>query len=145
MPYLLDTNALTQLLKRSPGVVERYRGALQSGEPIYLSVVADYQLKRGLLHLGATRQLQQLDGQFKAVLPWAPVSEATWDQAAHLGAECRRQGRPHDEDGDLLLAAQAKALGAVVVTRNTRDFADLQVPVESWKRDKGTLEKDKGT
>lgn len=81
MPYLLDTNALTQLLKRSPGVVDRYRSALDRGEPVYLSAVVYYEVKRGLLHLGATRQLQHLD----------------------------------------------------VNTRNTRDFADLQVVVENWE------------
>ncbi len=29
-----------------------------------------------------------------------------------------------DDDGDLLIAAQASALGAVAVTRNARDFVD---------------------
>jgi len=133
MPYLLDTNVITQLLRRTPGIVGRYRAALARGEVIYLSAVVYYEMKRGLLHVGATRQLRQLDEHFKNVLQWAPVSDANWNQAAHFWAECRRQGRPHDDDGDLLIAAQANALGAVVVTRNTRDFADLQVAVENWE------------
>lgn len=133
MPYLLDTNVLTQLLRRTAGVVDRYRSALQRGEPVYLSVVVYYEVKRGLLHVGAPRQLRQLEEDFKDVLPWATVSDEMWDRAARLWAECRRQGRPHDDDGDLLLAAQAEALGAVVVTRNIRDFMDLRVPVENWE------------
>ena len=133
MPYLLDTNVLTQLLRRTPGVVDQYRSALRRGEPVYLSTVVYYEVKRGLLHVGASRQLRQLDEDFKNVLPWATVTDAMWDRAAHVWAQCRRQGRPHDDDGDLLLAAQAEALGAVLVTRNTRDFIDLQVPVENWE------------
>ena len=133
MPYLLDTNVLTQLLKRAPQVVGRYRIALERGEPVYLSAVVYYEAKRGLLHVGATNQLRQLDENFKDVLPWVNVSDAAWDRAAHLWADCRRQGRPHDDDGDLLIAAQAIALGAVVVTRNTRDFADLHVTIENWE------------
>ena len=133
MPYLLDTNVVTQLLKRNPRVVERYRRALELGEQIYFSAVVYYEIKRGLLHLGAEKQLRQLDEEFKNVLYWAPVSDATWDRAAHLWAECRRQGKPHDDDGDLLIAAQAYQLGAVVVTRNTRDFIDLQIGVENWE------------
>lgn len=78
-----------------------------------------YEVKRGLLHVGAVRQLRQLEEDFKNVLPWAPVTDAMWDRAAQLWAQCRRQGRPHDDDGDLLLAAQSQALGAVIVTRNT--------------------------
>jgi len=133
MPYLLDSNVVTQLLKRTPGVVERYRSALGRGESVYLSVVVYYEVKRGLLHADAPRQLRQLDEDFRSVLPWATVTDAMWDRAAQLWAACRRQGRPHDDDGDLLLAAQAQTLGAVVVTRNTRDFADLGVPVENWE------------
>lgn len=133
MPYLLDTNALTQLLKRTPHVAGRYRNALERGEPVYLSAVVYYEVKRGLLHVGATNQLRQLDENFKNVLPWVTVSDAVWDRAAYLWADCRRQGRPHDDDGDLLIAAQAITLGAVVVTRNTRDFADLRVTVENWE------------
>jgi len=133
MSYLLDTNVVRQLLRRKAGIVDRYRGALGRGEAVYLSVVVYYEVKRGLLHVGASRQLRQLDEDFKRVLPWATVSDGIWDRAAQLWADSRRQGRPHDDDGDLLLAAQAEALGAVLVTRNTRDFIDLQLPVENWE------------
>ena len=131
MTYLLDSNVLTQLLRRNAQVVERYRSTLRRGELVYLSAVVYYEVKRGLLHVGATTQLRRLDEDFKAVLRWGTVSDATWDKAAELWAECRRQGRPHDDDGDLLIAAQAIALGAVVVTRNARDFVDLQGTVEN--------------
>lgn len=102
MPYLFDTNVVTQLLRRNPRVVERYRHALERGEQIYLSAVVYYEVKRGLLHVRATKQLHQLDEDFRNVLQWAQVSDAAWDRAASLWAECRRQGKPHDDDGDLL-------------------------------------------
>jgi predicted nucleic acid-binding protein len=133
MSYLLNTNVVTQLLKRTPRVVERYRHALERGEQVYLSAVVYYEVKRGLLHVGAAKQLRQLDEDFRNVLQWAPVSDETWDRAAYLWAECRRQGKPHDDDGDLLIATQAHLLGAVVVTRNTRDFIDSQISVENWE------------
>lgn len=133
MPYLLDTNVVTQLLKRTPRVVETYRLALGRGEQVYLSAGVYYEVKRGLLHVGAAKQLRQLDENFRNVLQWAPVSDATWDRAAYLWAECRRQGKPHDDDGDLLIAAQAYLLEAMLVTRNSRDFIDFQISVENWE------------
>jgi len=133
MPYLLDTNVVTQLLKRTPRVVESYRHALEQGEQVYLSAVVYYEVKRGLLHLGAAKQLRQLDEDFRNVLRWAPVSDAAWDQAAYFWAECRRQGKPHDDDGDLLIAAQAHLLGVALVTWNTRDFIDFQISTENWE------------
>lgn len=89
MPYLLDTNVVTQLLKRNPGVVEKYRRTLELGEQVYLSAVVYYEIKRGLPHLGATKQLRQLDEDFKDVLYWAPVSDATTVRA-RVGRPCRR-------------------------------------------------------
>jgi predicted nucleic acid-binding protein len=83
--------------------------------------------------VGATNQLRQLDETFKNVVRWVTVTDAAWDRAAYLWADCRRQGRPHDDDGDLLIAAQAIALGAVVVTRNITDFVDLHVTIENWE------------
>lgn len=133
MAYLRDTNVVTQLLKRTPGVVERYRDALERGEQVYLSAVVYYETKRGLLHLGAVKQLRQLDEDFRHVLQWVPVFDETWDRAAYLWAESRRQGKPHDDDGDLLIAAQAHLLGATIVTRNTKDFSDFQISVENWE------------
>lgn len=133
MAYLLDTNVVTELLKRNAHVVNRYRSALENGEQVYFSAVAYYEIKRGLLHLGASRQLRQLDEDFKNVLLWISVSDEAWDRAAQLWAECRKQGRPHDDDGDLLIAAQANLLGATVVTRNTKDFSHLQTAIENWE------------
>ncbi len=40
-------------------------------------------------------------------------------------------GRTHD-DADLLIAAFARRLRATVVTNDTGDFADLEVPVVDW-------------
>jgi predicted nucleic acid-binding protein len=133
MPFLLDSNVVTQILRRTPHVVSRYRSTLERGEPVFLSALVHYEVKRGLLHLQAGQQLRRLEEDLKGALPWAPVTDADREKAAELWAECRRVGRPHEDDGDLLIAAQAAALGATVVTRNTRDFADLHVTTENWE------------
>ena len=64
--------------------MEKYRRTLELGEQVYLSAVVYYEIKRGLLHLGAAKQLRQLDHDFKDVLYWAPVSDATWDRTRRL-------------------------------------------------------------
>jgi predicted nucleic acid-binding protein len=50
--------------------------------------------------------------------------------AAQLWAD-RRFGRTHD-DADLLIAAFARRLRATVVTNETGDFSDLEVPFVDW-------------
>ena len=60
------------------------------------------------------------------VVRWLDAQAA--DAAAALAAERRRQGRPVDTR-DTFIAGIAVANRATVVTRNTRHFSDLPVPV----------------
>ena len=57
-----------------------------------------------------------------------------WVEAAGLWADRRRHGRTHD-DADLLIAAFARRLRATLVTNNTADFTDRDVPVIDWTAD----------
>jgi len=58
-----------------------------------------------------------------------------WVEAATLWAEQRRRGGPHD-DPDLLIAAFTLRLQATLITNNTGDFADLDVPIVDWTVDR---------
>src|SRR4029434_11237491 len=55
--YLLDTNIVTAYLKRHPGVRQRIRAAERAGRPVRLNAVSYYETKRGLLAIGAHKQL----------------------------------------------------------------------------------------
>ena len=57
-----------------------------------------------------------------------------WRGLSYRGADRRRHGRTHD-DADLLIAAFARRLRATLVTNNTADFTDLDVPVVDWTAD----------
>jgi len=52
MPYLLDTNVITQLLKRTSPVVARYRSALGRGERL---IAAQANLLRAVVVTRNTR------------------------------------------------------------------------------------------
>ena len=101
---------------------------LESGNvEIYLPEISDYEVRRGLLHIAlrsrvsTTRSLRRLD-ELGALLEYLPLDTATMRQAAQLWAEARHDGLPtapdHGLDGDVILAAQARGVGGVVVTDN---------------------------
>lgn len=64
-----------------------------------------------------------------------PVTTATWRDAAWLWAHLRRTGQPTADggelDGGVIIAAQARAEDATVITANARHLARL-VPVLDW-------------
>jgi len=127
--YLLDTDIVTAILRKDPQVADRLRAALASNARVFISAVVYYEIKRGLLRRDASRQLAAFEEMVRH-LEWLDVERPHWDAAAALWAESRRVGSPIN-DADLLLAAQARQLRAVVVTDDD-DFNRLDVPCENW-------------
>ena len=128
--YLLDTGPLGLLAHDRP----IHRTPIQSwlvqematGAAVYLSEVADYEVRRELMRLIRTGQLppsriSRLD-QLARFCTYLPVSTAMWRQAAEFWAEARQLGVPTAGaaalDADVLIAAQAAEVNATVVTNN---------------------------
>ncbi len=129
--YLLDTNIISALLKKQDIVERRLRETVVMKEQVFLSAVVHYEAKRGLLKRDARNQMQALE-HLVARFEWCDVIQADWELAARLWVERSKIGRPI-EDADLLIAAQAQRLGAILVTDNEKDFDDLGVKIENWR------------
>jgi toxin FitB len=128
---LLDTGVLGQIChpRKHADVRAWFRSAVQE-HAFLVSELADYELRRELLRLGAVRSLSRLD-ELTRELPYVPITTATWRRAAALWAVARNAGNitapPEALDGDVLVAAQALEEGAIVLTTNTKHFESLSV------------------
>jgi len=114
--------------------------AADPGREVYLPEIADYELRRKLLHLTATgrastRAVERLD-QLRATVVYLPLTTAVMRHAAELWADARTRGLPTaaeaELDGDVILAAQALAVGGTVVTTNPRHLSRF-VPAKTWE------------
>jgi predicted nucleic acid-binding protein len=133
---VLDTGVLSLLTHSNPlPEVHQCRqwlvSLLTGGDTVILPEIADYELRRKLLHINSQRSLRRLD-DLPAQLVYLPISTPMWRTAAELWAMARRRGRlPGREaelSGDVILAAQALSLGdassgVVVATMNMRHLA----------------------
>ncbi len=94
---------------------------LAAGVTVYIPEIIDYEVRRGLLSAGMTHSIMRLD-EFKQVLFYLPLNTTTMLDAANLWALARQQGKsvadPKELDGDVILAAQARQVGAIVITEN---------------------------
>jgi predicted nucleic acid-binding protein len=140
MKVLLDTNVLGILCHRDrerAAALEERLASLQSmtGDPVELVVpeLADFELRRKLLHIGARWSVAQLD-RLAANLFYLPITTAIMRDAAQLWARARSQGTPtappHGLDGDVILAAQALSVQGTVATTNRKHLGVLGVLVE---------------
>lgn len=141
-PLVLDTTPLSLLChpnmqNADVAACNRWlRAHLAAGTDVYLPEIADYELRRELLHRRSLRSLQTLDS-LKAVLTHLSITSAAMLRAAEIWAEARRRGistAPAGAlDGDVILAALAETVGGLVATGNARHLARFTT-AEDWRQ-----------
>jgi tRNA(fMet)-specific endonuclease VapC len=132
MRYMLDTNVVSQLIRKHPAVVSRVTTAPMAA--LCISAVTEGELLFGLakrpaatqLHAAITEFLKRVD-----ILPWDSSAAASYGA---LRASMEAQGKPL-APLDMLIGAHAASLGAVLVT-NDQAFQQLNdLQVEDWTED----------
>lgn len=130
--FLLDTNALSALVREPQGTVAAH--IAHAGEPnVCTSIVVAAELRYGAAKRGSARLVQQVNVILAAmeIVAFESPMDLTY---ADLRNTLEQRGRPIGGN-DLIIAAQALALEAVLVTDNVKEFE--QVPglkVENWVR-----------
>jgi len=113
---------------------------LDAGHEVVIPEIADYEVRRELVRARKALGLARLDG-LVANLGYSPITTAIMRRAAELWADARNAGLPtaHDAalDGDVILAAQARARGDAgdVVIVATTNVAHLNrfVDARLWR------------
>jgi tRNA(fMet)-specific endonuclease VapC len=128
--YLLDTDTLSDILRRPQGLAAQ-RLARQPADSIGTSPVVAAELRYGALRKGSPALMQRVE-QLLALLPvWPPEPDAD-RHYAQLRVQLEAAGTPIGGN-DMLIAAQALALGATLVTHNRREFDRVDgLQVEDW-------------
>jgi tRNA(fMet)-specific endonuclease VapC len=133
--YVLDTNAVSALMKGEPRIVERLRAARRAEVALPQPVIAE--IAYGIERLPRSKRRDALQERFDLIL--TELARAPWTDAVsqHFGvvkAALERRGR-RIEDFDAAIAAHALAEGAILVTANLDDM--VRVPglsIEDWAR-----------
>ena len=131
--YLLDTNIVSHLIRNPRGrVAERIR---EIGEAcVSSSIIVAAELRFWAAKKGSPRLTAQLEAVLGVleILPLEPPADAVYGQ---IRCQLERAGSMIGGN-DLLIAAQAMALGRTIVTDNEREFARVaNLPRENWLRE----------
>ena len=106
-----------------------------AGSAVHVAEIAAYEVRRELLRAGKLRSIRKLD-LLLAQLVYLPLDTAHMRRAAELWAHARQHGLPTAPpealDADVILAAQAERVGAVVATENVGHLARF-VPAKHWR------------
>jgi tRNA(fMet)-specific endonuclease VapC len=128
--YLLDTNIVSDLIRRPQGVVAE-RIAVIGEANVCTSVFVAAELRYGAMKRGSPALSAQVEAVLDVleVLPLESPMETTY---AHVRKRLESAGTPIGGN-DLLIAAQALALDCTLVTDNSSEFARVEgLAHENW-------------
>ena len=133
MRYLLDTNIVSDLVRNPQGRAAQQIRKVGENR-VCTSIIVASELRYG----AAKRQSPRLTSQLEAVLsaldimPFEAPADVTY---GIIRAQLERAGKPIGGN-DLLIAAQALALGYTIVTDNEREFARIPRLIrENWLKE----------
>jgi len=134
--YVLDTNAVSALMKGTPAVVERLAATAPAEVAIPQPVLAE--LAFGIERLPRSKRRTSLQARFDLVsaeLPRAEWTDAVSQAFGRIKAMLERRGT-RIEDFDAAIAAHALSLEATLVTANLDHMVRVPgVRVEDWSQD----------
>lgn len=133
--HLLDTNILSDLLKNPQGKVAQKISSLPSEERDLLatSIIVAAELRYGVAKSGSSILARRVDQLLEAIeiLPLEPKAD---EHYGRVRSQLEKAGTVIGAN-DLLIAAQALAIDAVLVTDSIREFKRVKgLWVENWLR-----------
>ena len=128
--YSLDTNILSDLVRHPQGVVAKKIAAVGEDE-ICISIIVAAELRFGAAKRNSARLSNQVETILAAMLV-VPFDVPTDREYAKLRQLLESSGNSIGPN-DLLIAAQARANGQILVTNNVREFTRVpSLQVENW-------------
>jgi tRNA(fMet)-specific endonuclease VapC len=131
MKWVLDTNVCIAIIRRRPeSVLKRLRG--KAIGQVGISSITLAELEFGAAKSQRSEQSRLALAEFLLPLEIAPFDDAAAAVYGSVRAALEKKGKPIGPL-DTLIAAHSLALGAVLVTHNTREFARVPgLSVEDW-------------
>jgi tRNA(fMet)-specific endonuclease VapC len=131
--FLLDTNIVSDLVRDPHGRVTGHIARVGE-EHVGTSIIVAAELRYGAAKKASSRLSVQLE-KILGVLRVMPFEAPADTVCGELRARLERTGRIIGAN-DLLIAAQALALGCIVVTDNEHEFSRVDsLRLENWLRE----------
>jgi tRNA(fMet)-specific endonuclease VapC len=130
MNWMLDTDTCIAIIKKHPGAIKKLRG--KSIGQVGISSITLGELAFGASKSSRPAAAHEALGEFLLALEVAPFDDDAAMSYGLVRASLSRRGKPIGPL-DTLIAGHARALSAIVVTHNTREFMQVEsLRVEDW-------------
>ena len=128
--YLLDTNIISDLVRNPSGLAARRLEQIDPGD-LCTSIIVAAELRYGCAKKGSPKLLARVESVL-AFVPVLPLDIPADGEYGGIRAELEAAGQTIGMN-DLLIAAHAYTLKAILVTNNVREFNRIRgLKVENW-------------
>lgn len=132
--YLLDTNICIFIKNKKPiTVLKKLEQVIKKRERIYLSSISVAELQYGVYNSQSIEKNRISLVEFLAPFEILDFDDTDAEIFGKIRAELKRHGKiigPYD----MLIAAQARSRGLILVTNNVDEFNRIEeLKVEDWK------------
>ena len=130
MRWMLDTDSCIALIKKHEAALRKLRG--KSIGQVGLSSITLGELAYGAARSSRPGETRDALGEFLLALEVAPFDEEAALRYGDVRASLASRGKPIGPL-DTLIAGHALAIGAILVTHNTREFSRVAgLRLEDW-------------
>jgi tRNA(fMet)-specific endonuclease VapC len=127
---MLDTNIVSELARNPRGAVTRHIAAV-GPDAVCVSIITAAELRYGCAKKGSAKLLAQVEDILESV-EVVPLDAPADARYGVIRTALEAEGKPIGPN-DLLIAAHACTLGAVLVTANVAEFSRVRdLRVENW-------------
>jgi len=134
--YLLDSNAVSDILRNRENVVNRLKEAIKSGAEIAVCSIVYYEIERGLKAANASRKLQAFYDLYESLshLYFDRKNLDAVGKSSDIYVELHKGKQI--EDTDIFIAAIAMVNGYTLITDNTRHLGRISgLKIENWREE----------
>ena len=123
--YLLDTNIVSEVLRRRPDPKVIARLSQVEPEEIHASVITLFELRFGsMLRDDAAKFWQKIETEILPLVRWLDVDRSVASKAGDIAAKLQKLGTPIGVN-DCLIGGTALVHSLVLVSRNVRHFEKI--------------------
>jgi len=134
MMYLLDTNILSELVKKRPNPQLLSQLRSKSALTLFTSCICIMELRFGsALRDDFAEFWEKINKEIISRVKFLPIGEKEAVVSGDILADLRKTGQPIGLE-DVLIAASALTNQCTIVTANTRHFSRIKaLKVENWR------------
>ena len=118
----LDSNAISDILRRRPDVLTRYREEAKKDTVFAICDVVYYEVVRGLKAIGATSKIKEFMKMYEE-MEHLSLDIAVFNKAIDIYVNLHKGQQI--EDNDIYIAAIAMVNNCILVTANERHFSRI--------------------